>query len=75
MAQTTGLQTDQDLARTRARDRAVLNASTITVAVSDTTVRLTGTVHSFEERREAERAAWNSPHATAVENNLTVVPR
>ncbi|AXH36091.1 BON domain-containing protein [Humibacter sp. BT305] len=54
---------------------ALVDAGNITVAVSDTTVRLTGTVHSFEERREAERAAWNSPHATAVENNLTVVPR
>lgn len=54
---------------------ALVDSGNITVAVSGTTVRLTGTVHSFEERREAERAAWNSPHATAVENDLTVVPR
>jgi len=31
-----------------------------------------GTVHSWDERREAEHAAWAAPGVTTVENNLAV---
>ncbi len=58
--------------RNALRRDALIDAHNITVAVSDTTVRLTGVVRSFEERREAERAAWNSPHVQHVDNRITV---
>lgn len=58
--------------RNALRRDALIDAHNVTVAVSDTTVRLTGTVRSYEERREAERAAWNSPHVQHVDNDLAV---
>lgn len=51
---------------------ARLGAERIEVQTSGHTVTLRGTVHSFEERREAERAAWAAPGIRRVENNLTV---
>jgi len=61
-----------DRIRNAFRRDALIDANGITVAVRDTTVRLLGTVRSYEERREAERAAWNSPHVQQVENELVV---
>ncbi|WP_368496181.1 BON domain-containing protein [Herbiconiux sp. A18JL235] len=61
--------------RNALRRDALIDAHNITVAVSDTTVRLTGTVRSYEERREAERAAWNSPHVQHVDNQIVVDSR
>lgn len=58
--------------RNALRRDALIDAHNITVTVSDTVVRLTGTVRSFEERREAERAAWNSPHVEHVDNQIVV---
>lgn len=58
--------------RNALRRDALIDAHHITVAVSDTTVRLTGTVRSYEERREAERAAWSSPHVQHVDNQIAV---
>ncbi|MBF4571955.1 BON domain-containing protein [Herbiconiux sp. VKM Ac-1786] len=58
--------------RNALRRDALIDAHNITVAVSDTTVRLTGTVRSYEERREAERTAWNSPHVQHVDNQIDV---
>ncbi len=61
--------------RNALRRDALVDADSITVSVSDTTVRLTGRVRSSEERREAERAAWNSPHVADVDNRIVVEPR
>ncbi|WP_291048503.1 BON domain-containing protein [Herbiconiux sp.] len=61
--------------RNALRRDALIDARNITVAVSDTTVRLTGTVRSYEERREAERAAWNSPHVQHVDNQIDIDAR
>lgn len=52
--------------------RAELDASRITVDVQGDKVILRGTVHSWAEREEAERAAWSAPGITVVENRITV---
>ena len=35
---------------------------------------LSGNVHSWAERQEAERAAWAAPGVTQVDDRLAVVP-
>ncbi|MCV7229576.1 BON domain-containing protein [Mycolicibacterium komossense] len=52
---------------------AQLDADTITVVVSGNEVTLTGTVASWAEKREAERAAWASPHVSAVHDRISVL--
>ncbi len=42
------------------------------VSASDGHVKLTGTVASWEDRRQAGWTAWAAPGATAVENDLIV---
>jgi len=37
-------------------------------------VTLEGSVRSWPESREAERAAWNVPGVSAVVNHIVVVP-
>lgn len=56
------------------RRSALLDAASIEVTMEGTDAVLTGTVHSFAERRQAEKAAWASPHVTAVRNDIVVVP-
>jgi osmotically-inducible protein OsmY len=51
---------------------AGLDADRIDVAVDGTTVTLTGTARTWAERRQAEIAAWRSPHVTAVEDHVVV---
>lgn len=51
---------------------AVLDARRIEVETKNGTITLRGTVHSLQERREAERAAWAAPGASAVENHLVI---
>ena len=46
----------------------------ITVEVNGSKAILRGTVRSYAERRDAERAARNAPGITDVENKLTVDP-
>jgi osmotically-inducible protein OsmY len=56
------------------RRSALLDAASIEVTTNETVAVLTGTVHSFAERRQAEKAAWASPHVTDVRNEIVVVP-
>jgi osmotically-inducible protein OsmY len=51
------------------RRAAELDASRITVEANGSEVILRGTVRSWAEREEAERAAWRAPGATKVDKN------
>ena len=54
------------------RRSAELDARRIRVEVNGTEVILEGTVRSWAEREEAERAAWSAPGTTKVDNHITV---
>ena len=53
---------------------ADIDARRIRVDAVGPTVTLSGSVRSFIEKREAERAAWATPGVTTVENHISVVP-
>lgn len=51
---------------------AQADASRVTVEVRGTTAALRGTVRSWAEKREAERAVSSAPEITDVENLITI---
>jgi osmotically-inducible protein OsmY len=52
--------------------QADLDASTIRVSAEGHKVKLSGKVHSWAERRAAERAAWAAPGVDMVVDEITV---
>ena len=56
------------------RRAAELDASRITVETTGNEVILRGTVRSWAERQEAERAAWAAPGVGKVDNQIIVSP-
>ena len=52
--------------------QAIREARHIQVAVDGSTVKLTGTVHSWQERAAAQGVAWSAPGVNAVINELKV---
>lgn len=59
----------------KALDRMALeDAQSITVSVNGSEVTLSGTVRSYGERNEAEKAAWAAPGVTEVHDQIGVKP-
>jgi osmotically-inducible protein OsmY len=56
------------------RRSALVDANRVTVEASGGEVMLRGTVRSWAERQEAERAAWAAPDVIRVDNRVTVSP-
>lgn len=54
------------------RRNAVIDAATINITIINSKVVLNGTVRSFAEKQDAEKAVWNAPGVSSVENNLEI---
>ena len=55
------------------RRSAEIDARRITVSAQDGTITLSGNVHSWNERDEAERAAWAAPGVSRVIDHIAIV--
>lgn len=53
---------------------AEIDARRVSVAAQEGKITLTGNVHSWSERQEAERAAWAAPGVTQVDDRITITP-
>jgi osmotically-inducible protein OsmY len=53
---------------------AEIDANRIVVEADGSEVVLRGTVRSWAERQEAERAAWSAPGVTKVDDRVTISP-
>ncbi|WP_308920278.1 BON domain-containing protein [Janthinobacterium sp. J1-1] len=53
---------------------AALDAARLVVEASGARVVLSGSVRSFMEREDAEKAAWHAPGVTEVENHIKIDP-
>lgn len=52
--------------------QAAIDAQSISVAIEGHKVKLSGNVHSWSERRSAEKAAWSAPGVNEVVDNISI---
>ena len=64
----------RDKIETAFKRSAEVDARRVNVTALDGKVILSGNVHSWFERQEAERAAWAAPGVTQVEDRLSITP-
>lgn len=62
----------RDRIETALKRSAELDSKKISVQMLDGKVILRGTVRSWAERQDAERAAWSAPGVTAVEDQIAI---